>query len=231
MIKHNIKHLAIILDGNGRWAKKNNKSRYIGYKNGAQNLHSLIPTIIENDIEYFTVFAFSSENWQRPKREIILLIKLLEQYLMPNTLEEFMSYSIRLKVIGNLEKFNTKIQSQIKHFINSTKNNKITLCIALSYGSKEEIIHACRTIANDLDSNSIKNLTEDNFKQYLYDPEMPDVDLLIRPGNVFRISNFLLWQSAYAELYFSEKYWPDFNKEDLIKAIYEYTSRKRTFGK
>lgn len=221
-----IKHLAIAMDGNARWAKSQNLPKTDGHKFGAERLRQLLPVFIELKIPYVTLYSFSSENWHRSKTEITFLFKLFSYYLKNET-HLWNENGIKIKVIGRLGLLDTRLQKQIENVMELTKhNNKLTLCIAFSYGSRAEIVDACQKI---IDSRKTK-ISEEEFKNYLYDPEMPDVDLLIRPSGVFRISNFLLWQSAYAELYFSPKYWPDFTKEDLIAALDDYSNRKRTFG-
>ena len=226
-MEHNIKHLAIIMDGNARWAEANSVSRDQGHQKGAEAMKNLLPELINLDIPYFTVYAFSSENWHRSDDEVTILLKLLSHYIKTEV-STLQKNGVRLKVIGNLERLSADLQQNIKDVIELTKdNNKITVCVALSYGGREELVDACQKMIN----SGITNITEKIFRDYLYDPEMPDVDLLIRPSGVYRISNFLLWQSAYAEFYFLEKYWPDFNKDDLSLAIKDYSQRKRSFGK
>lgn len=221
-----INHLAITMDGNARWAKSKNLPKTDGHKFGADKLKSLLTTFIDLNIPYITLYTFSSENWRRPKTEVTFLFKLFSYYLQNET-HLWNEHGIKIKVIGRLEQLDNRLRKQIDDTMELTKhNNKLTLCLAFSYGARAEIIDACQKI---IDVGKTK-IHEDEFKNYLYDPEMPDVDLFIRPGGVFRISNFLLWQSAYAELYFSPKYWPDFTKEDLIEALNDYSNRKRTFG-
>ena len=223
---HNIKHLAIIMDGNARWALKNNLSVAQGHEKGAENVKSILSAAIELEIPYLTIYAFSSENWSRSADEIKVLINLLCLNL-ENESANMVQNGIKLKIIGALGRLDADVQSRIRSIEKSTEdNNKITLCIAFSYGSKAEIIDACQSI---IDSGK-SQISEIEFKKYLYDPNMPDVDLLIRTSGVYRISNFLLWQAAYAELYFCEKNWPEFLKNDLIQAIEDYAKRKRTFG-
>ena len=221
-----INHLAIVMDGNARWAASQNLPRPDGHKQGAETVKKLLPAFIDLKIPYVTLYAFSSENWHRSKAEITLLFKLLRYYLKHET-PLWKENGVKIKVIGRLDKLDPSLQKQIDNAIETTQHNtKLTLCIAFSYGARAEIVDACQKI---IDSGKMK-ITEDEFKNYLYDPEMPDVDLLIRPSGVVRISNFLLWQSAYAELYFSPKYWPEFTKEDLVEALNNYSNRERTFG-
>ena len=227
LIMTNIKHLAIIMDGNARWAATHNLPKSEGHRAGADKVHELLPEFINLKILYVTLYTFSSENWQRSTTEISFLMKLLNIYLKKE-LYNLHRNGIKIKVIGRLNLLSDSLQKQINNAIELTKdNNKLTLCIAFSYGSRQEITDACTKII----ASGKTEILESDIQNALYDPEMPDVDLLIRPGGVFRISNFLLWQAAYAELYFSQKYWPDFNKEDIINAIDDYSKRKRTFGK
>ena len=221
-----INHVAIIMDGNARWAKTNNKTKIEGHKAGAEAAKALLPYIHKIGIKYLTLYAFSSENWLRPKNEVESLIKLLYFYTS-NEVAMLNKYNLKLKVVGNLKKLSLSLQKNIEDAVGKTRqNNGPTLCIAFSYGSRMEITDAVNKI---IDSGN-KNITESTFSKYLYDPSMPDVDLLIRTSGVSRISNFLLWQSAYAELYFIDKYWPDFDYTDLEKALFEYKKRSRRFG-
>jgi undecaprenyl diphosphate synthase len=221
-----IKHIAIIMDGNRRWAKERKLPAVEGHRHGAQQIKTITSNVIELNIPYLTLYAFSSENWNRSADEVSWLLNLLAIYLKKE-LANLIKNGIRLKVIGRLELLNDKLQSQINEAVLLTQDNyKITLCIAFSYGGRWEIIDACKKIIDA----GIKEFGEVDFKNYLYDPEMPDVDMLIRTGGSFRISNFLLWQSSYAELYFSKKYWPDFNKQDLTDMVSDYFTRRRTFG-
>lgn len=226
MKPHNVKHLAIIMDGNARWALNQGLTKSAGHKIGAELIKNLVPNFIELNIPYVTLYSFSSENWQRPTIEVAFLLKLLSFYLKKE-LSALHKNGVKIKIIGKLELLNSTLQQQITQAIELTKNNdKLTLCIAFSYGSRGEIVNACQKIIN----SGKKEIDENDFKNYLYDPEMPDVDLLIRTSGVLRISNFLLWQAAYAELYFSPKNWPDFTKNDIIEALEDYSMRKRSFG-
>lgn len=222
-----IKHLAIIMDGNARWAAEHNLLKSEGHKAGADKIRELIPEFINLNIPYVTLYTFSSENWQRSNTEVAFLMKLLSIYLK-DELNNLHKNGIKIKVIGRLNLLSSSLQKQINNAIELTKNNiKLTLCIAFSYGSRQELTDACQKII----ASGKKEINESDLQNALYDPKMPDVDLLMRPGGVYRISNFLLWQAAYAELYFSAKYWPDFNKNDIYDAINDYSKRKRTFGK
>jgi len=225
-MNHNIKHLAIIMDGNARWASANNFPKAEGHRRGAETAQKLMPDLAKLGIPYLTFYAFSSENWQRPEDEVSLIMKLLSYYV-ENEVKSLHKNNIKLKIIGNLEKLNSSLKNKVIQATELTKNNtKMTLCIALGYGSRAEIVSACQRIID----SGMQQITEDNFKNFLYDPEMPDVDLLIRPSGVCRISNFLLWQAAYAELYFTEKFWPAFTIDDINEAINNYSTRKRNFG-
>ena len=223
---HNIKHLSIIMDGNARWANNNGLSKAEGHRKGAEVAKELVLQMLTLNIPYLTLYTFSSENWQRPADEISLLMKLLNYYV-ENEIKTLHKHRIRLKVVGNLDKINNDLKSKIIHAMDLTKdNNDMTVCIAFSYGSRAEIVQACQKI---IDSN-IKQISEEPFCKFLYDQDMPDVDLYIRPGGFYRMSNFLLWQAAYAELYFIEKLWPDFSINDIKEAIKNYSTRKRNFG-
>ena len=219
-------HVAIIMDGNARWAIEHKQTKAQGHKKGAEALKSLLPHAAKLGIKHLTLYAFSSENWQRPAKEISILLDLLRHYIKSelNTLHQ---HQIRFKVIGDLSRLSPTIQKEINEAVDATRHfSKMTATIAFSYGSRNEIVNACQRAID----SGVKTLTEDAFQNLLYDPEMPDVDLLIRTSGVYRISNFLLWQSAYAELYFIDKFWPDFNEEDLEKALENYSQRQRNFG-
>ncbi len=223
---HHIKHLAMIMDGNARWAQLHNTTKALGHKKGAEVVKNLLPEIMNLNIPYFTIYSFSHENWQRSPEEISVLLNLLAFYL-DHEISVLNKNGIKLKIIGNLDRLSEKLQKTINNAVKNTEyNSKMTLCVAFSYGSRSEIVDACNKIIQDKKTV----ISEREFRNYLYDPEMPDVDLLIRTSGVQRISNFLLWQCAYAELYFSPKYWPDFSKNDLLLAIDDYSKRNRTFG-
>jgi undecaprenyl diphosphate synthase len=221
-----LNHLAIIMDGNARWAAQNQLPKLEGHRNGVENIKKLLPIVMKQDISYLTLYGFSYENWKRSNEEVSYLLDLLG-YHLTQTLSLLHENNIRLKVIGRLGRLSSSLQKRINDVVEATKeNNKMVLCVAFSYGGRIEVLDACQKI---VDSGKMV-ITEDNFRNYLYDADMPDVDLLIRTSGEQRISNFLLWQSAYAELYFSPKYWPDFNETDLMRAIDEYSKRKRNFG-
>ncbi|WP_425361714.1 polyprenyl diphosphate synthase [Candidatus Tisiphia endosymbiont of Mystacides longicornis] len=221
-----VNHLAIIMDGNARWTLGKDLPKFEGHRVGADKVKKLLANFIELNIPYVTLYTFSLENWRRSKTEVTFLLKLLRYYLKNET-EALRKNGVKIKIIGKLDLLDSVLQKQIHDAMELTKhNNKITLCLAFSYGGRAEIVDACQKI---IDSGKT-NIGEHEFINYLYDPEMPDVDLLIRTGGVYRISNLLLWQIAYAELYFSPKYWPDFDKQDLLEALDDYSKRKRTFG-
>ena len=226
-------HIAIIMDGNGRWAKKRNKSRDYGHKEGKKSVKKIVKVCAELGVKNLTLFAFSTENWNRPKLEIKILMKLLLNSLNEE-LETLTKNNIRFKTIGNLEKLPKRLLSYLTKVTKKTQNNnRMTLTLALSYGAREEIVDAMQAIGDKVKNNliSLKNIDESVINQHLYTHYLPDVDLLIRTSGEKRISNFLLWQIAYAELYFTEKLWPDFSKEDLYEAIVNYQQRERRFGK
>lgn len=226
-------HIAIIMDGNGRWAKKRNKSRDYGHKEGKKSVKKIVKVCAELGVKNLTLFAFSTENWNRPKLEIKILMKLLLTSLNEE-LETLTKNNIRFKTIGNLEKLPKRLLSYLSKVTEKTQNNnRMTLTLALSYGAREEIVDAMQAIGDKVKNNliSLKNIDESVINQHLYTHYLPDVDLLIRTSGEKRISNFLLWQIAYAELYFTEKLWPDFSKEDLYEAIVNYQQRERRFGK
>ncbi len=227
------KHIAIIMDGNGRWAKKKGNLRIFGHKNGVSSVRESSESCAELGIEYLTLYAFSTENWNRPKNEVRALMELLISTINSET-STLLKNNIRLNAIGNLNELPDKTRNKLNEAIDKTKNNDgLLLTLALSYSSKDEIIHAIQNIASDVKKEKIKSedINEHLFDQYLFTKNMPNPDLLIRTSGEQRISNFLLWQLAYTELYFTDVLWPDFNKEELYKAIYEYQQRERRFGK
>jgi undecaprenyl diphosphate synthase len=227
------KHLAIIMDGNGRWAKKQGFLRAFGHENGTKSVRITVETCAKLGIENLTLYAFSTENWNRPKLEVDTLMNLLITSLKKelSTLED---NNIKLNYIGNIDKLPTKAQKELQDVIKKTANNsRMTLTLALSYSSREEIINAVKNISNKVKNNiiSIDTIDESIINEHLYTQNLPEVDLLIRTSGEHRISNFLLWQIAYAELYFTEVLWPDFKEKDLYEAIISYQKRERRFGK
>ena len=220
-----INHVAIIMDGNGRWGIKNKKSRNLGHKEGLKTVEMIIKESIKKKIKYLTLYAFSTENWKRPKVEIKFLLNLLETFLK-NKVEQLSKNGIKLKILGDIKKFPKKIKKLINFSEKKTAlNKKLQLNLALNYGSKDEIIKAIKIIK----LNKIK-ITEKSINKYLYTNEIPDPEILIRTGNTNRLSNFLLWQLAYSELFFVKKMWPDFSKKDYFNIISKYKKTKRNFG-
>jgi len=232
--KNNLpKHLAIIMDGNGRWAKQKGMLRAFGHENGTKSVRETVETCAKLGVENLTLYAFSTENWNRPKLEVDTLMKLLISSLK-NELKTLVQNNIRLHTIGNFEKLPKSAQKELSDVIDKTKDNsRMTLTLALSYGSREEILSAVKNISSKVKNNiiSIDAIDESIINQHLYTQNLPDVDLLIRTSGEHRISNFLLWQIAYAELYFTDVLWPDFREKDLYEAIISYQKRERRFGK
>ena len=227
------KHIAIIMDGNGRWAKKQGKLRMFGHENGTKSVTQTVEAVAELGVSHLTLYAFSTENWNRPKIEIQTLMKLLIKSLKKE-IDTLQKNNIRLNAIGNLDALPNKVLTELNGVIDKTKNNKrVVLTLALSYGSREEIISAIKEISDKVKNNIISSekIDESVINEHLYTRNLPDVDLLIRTSGEQRISNFLLWQIAYAELYFTDVLWPDFSKEDLYHAIVNYQKRERRFGK
>lgn len=226
-------HVAIIMDGNGRWAKKKGFLRSIGHENGVDALRRIATASAELGVRYLTVYAFSSENWNRPRKEVNALMSLLVSSLRKE-LKTLMDNEICLKAIGRMQNLPGKCQSELNEVILKTAgNSRMTLTLALSYGSKEEITSAVQEIAKDLAAGKISEdeINESLIDSHLYTAGMPDPDLLIRTGGEKRVSNYLLWQIAYAEFYFTATLWPDFKDEDLYEAIVNYQDRERRFGK
>ena len=219
-----LNHVAIIMDGNGRWGLKRKNSRNAGHKAGLKTVEKIIKETIKNKIKFLTLFVFSTENWRRPKKEIIYLFSLLENFLL-NRIDELHKQNIKLKILGS-KKFSPKLNKLLNSSEKKTyKNNKLHINLALNYGSKSELIGAFNKIK--LTKSAI---SEKNINKNLQTKNIPDPDLLIRTGNTKRLSNFLLWQLAYSEIFFEKKLWPDFNEKDYNKIIQEYKSIKRNFG-
>ena len=218
-------HVAIIMDGNGRWGLKYKNSRNAGHKAGLNTVEKVIKETIKNKIKFLTLYAFSTENWKRPKKEIKYLFNLLENFLI-NKIEELHKQNIKLKIIG-IKNFSSKLNKLLKTSEKKTsKNSKLQINLALNYGSKSELINAFKK----LQKNKI-TINEKNIRKYLLTNNIPDPDLLIRTGKTKRLSNFLLWQLAYTEIFFEKKLWPDFNENDYNKIIKNYKKIKRNFGK
>ncbi len=227
------KHLAIIMDGNGRWAKQKGLLRAFGHENGTKSVKTTVEACAKLGIENLTLYAFSTENWNRPKLEVDTLMNLLISSLKKE-FETLQKNNIKLNCIGNIDLLPSKAKKELFEVIEKTKiNTRMNLTLALSYGSREELLNAVKNISNKVKNNiiSIDSIDESIINQHLYTHNLPDVDLLIRTSGEHRISNFLLWQIAYAELYFTDVLWPDFKEEDLYEAIISYQKRERRFGK
>ena len=233
-IKNDIpKHLAIIMDGNGRWAEKKGKNRIHGHSHGVRAVQEVVEEAVQLKIEYLTLYAFSTENWSRPEEEIGILMKLLVNTLR-SEFEKLLENRIKLNVIGNIGQLPEIVRNELEYVVDQTQNNtEMTLTLALSYGGREELANVLKQLAYKVKDNIIspEKIDQSIINEHLYTQNLPDVDLLIRTSGEKRISNFLLWQIAYAELYFSKVLWPDFNKKDLHKAIINYQKRERRFGK
>lgn len=224
-VENELNHLAIIMDGNGRWAKKHNKLRNSGHQEGAKTVRKITEFVAKTDIKYLTLYAFSTENWTRPKGEVGALMKLLEKFLKSEQ-ETLMKNSIKFNYIGDIEPFSANLKDMLKKTKDLTKNNKnLTQTLALNYGSKDEIVRAAKKLVEEE-----KQITKESLSAFLDTNKMPDVDLLIRTGGESRLSNFLLWQSAYAELRFTRTLWPEFKAEELEEIIGSYKKVHRRFG-
>ena len=227
------KHIAIIMDGNGRWAIQKGLLRTIGHEKGSTAVRNIVEASAEIGIENLTLYAFSTENWNRPKFEVDTLMKLLVSSIKKG-IDKLHENNIKLSAIGDLNSLPAKVLEELTDVIKKTKNNtRMTLTVALSYGSREELVHAMKEIGNKVKNNIIspEKIDETIINEHLYTQNLPDVDLLIRTSGEQRISNFLLWQIAYAELYFTDVLWPDFSKEELYLALHSYQNRERRFGK
>ena len=218
---NNLNHIAFIMDGNGRWGKKKKKNRNFGHLKGVETVKKIVSSSIKLKIPIVTFYVFSSENWKRPQKEVSFLFKLINNYFSKE-IENVISQGIKINIIGELKKLNSDIKTTLKKTMKLTKNNKkITVNLAINYGSKNEILNACK---------KTKKLNLRNFEKNLYTIGMPNPDILIRTGGHRRLSNFLLWQLAYSELFFLKKLWPEFNSKDLLNIIKRYKKSKRNFG-
>lgn len=227
------RHIAIIMDGNGRWAKEKGKDRLFGHYNGVESVRNIVEGCAELQIGYLTLYAFSTENWERPKDEVTGLMELLVKTIRTEV-ATLNKNNIRLHVIGNLEMLPENARKELNEACEETKNNTgLNLVMALSYSSRWEILNAIKNIASEIENGKLKTaeINENVFKQYLCTADFPDPELMIRTSGEYRISNFLLYQLAYSELYFTETLWPDFRKENLYEALLDYQNRERRFGK
>jgi len=220
-----IKHVSIIMDGNGRWGLKHKGSRNSGHRAGINTVEEIIEETIKNKIKFLTLYTFSTENWKRPQKEVVFLFKLLESFLLKK-INNLVKNNIKLKIIGNKKKLSIKLQKLLKDSEKKTfNNNKLQINLALNYGSKDEILNAVKIL-----NKKKKKITEINMEKNLYTKNIPNPDLLIRTGNTQRLSNFLLWQLAYTEIFFEKKLWPDFKKKDFKKILNKFRKLKRNFG-
>ena len=227
MKNSSINHLAIIMDGNGRGANQKNQQRVFGHEKGAQTAKKIIDDCVKRGIPHLTLYTFSKENWSRPKHEVDTLMILLSK-MLKNETENMLRNNIRFNIVGKTGDLPLKTRDWVSSTLEKTKNNTgLVLTLALSYGGRQEIVDA----VNSLIKSEVKIINEEILKNHLYCPEMPDPDMIIRTGGEYRLSNFLLWQSAYAEIYICNKNWPDFDENELDKALKEYENRNRTFGK
>ncbi|ADL13114.1 isoprenyl transferase [Acetohalobium arabaticum] len=225
-------HIAVIMDGNGRWAKEQGLSRSAGHKKGVQKLKKIIEIVNKLEIEHLTVFAFSTENWKRPKKEVDFLMRLFHR-TFDNEVLDLHNSDVRIRVLGRRQGLPENIKAKIDEVVDLTnKNQGLNLNIALNYGGRSEIIDAAKSLAAKVKNGTVKldDIDEEELSNELYTADIPDPELLIRPSGEKRISNFLLWQSAYAEFWFTDTYWPEFDKEELLEAIAEYQRRERRFG-
>lgn len=223
-------HVAIIMDGNGRWAKQRGMERTFGHQAGVETVHKITEEAVRLGIKYLTLYTFSMENWNRPEQEVSALMSLLFEHIEEDT---FMKNNVRFRVIGDVEKLPEFVKGKLMDCIEHTsKNTGMSLVLALSYSSKWELTEAARQIASEVKDGKLQlsDIDSDTIQQHLATKDMPDVDLLIRTGGELRISNYLLWQCAYAELYFCDTYWPDFKEQELRKAIADYQNRERRYG-
>jgi undecaprenyl diphosphate synthase len=222
-------HVAIIMDGNGRWARKRGLPRLVGHNAGGENIRPVVKIFANYGVKYLTLYMFSTENWHRPKIEVTGILSLLAKKIDQET-QACDKENIRLVHVGKLDRLSQKLRERVQAAVELTKNNTgLTLCLAFDYGGRDEIVQAARRIA----STGIPrdNIDEPLFARYLYNPDIPDPDLVIRTGGETRLSNFLLWQAAYSELYFTPVLWPDFGRKDVQEALSEYKRRQRRFGK
>jgi len=220
-----VKHVAIIMDGNGRWGVKHKKSRNLGHRAGLNTVERIIKSTLKNKVKHLTLYAFSTENWKRPQKEIKFLLKLLDRFI-GQKINEFNKNNIKLKIIGNINIFNNKLKKKLQKSEQLTKrNNRLQVNLALNYGSKSELINALK----ELNKNKL-NINIKNIEKNLYTHNIPDPDILIRTGNTKRLSNFLLWQLAYSEIFFEKKLWPDFNENDYNKILEKFRKIKRNYG-
>ena len=224
-------HVGVIMDGNGRWAKKRGLPRKVGHRQGAQNFRAITRHAKEVGVKYITFYAFSTENWKRPKDEVDALMNLFEKYL--DELDDFLKEHVRIRFIGDRSKLSESLQQKMLDSERKSKDYDImTMLLAINYGGRDEICHSCKTLAQQVKEGKLEpeDITMDMIEQNLYTGDVPPVDLVIRPSGEQRLSNFMIWQCAYAEFYYSDILWPDFNNDEFDKAILAYSERNRRFG-
>jgi len=233
ILPEGLKHIAIIMDGNGRWAKKHSKNRIFGHKQGSKAVKVVVEACAKAGLQYLSLFAFSTENWERPKDEVENLMILFKEFLRQQS-SNIIKNNIRFVITGEFERLPQDLQKDANELIKKTENNKgLTLNLAVSYGGRQDILQAVKRIAEDVKSNKIDsdNINMEQFNSYLWTKTMPDPDLLIRTSGEFRLSNFMIWQTAYTEIYITQVLWPDFDNVELAKAIDDFANRKRRYGK
>lgn len=224
-------HIAFIMDGNGRWAKKRGMPRKFGHREGAKTFKKITRYCKDIGIKNITFYAFSTENWKRPEDEVSAIIELFREYIID--VRNYIGEEVRVLFLGDKTIFDDDLQKKMNDLEEDTKNyNKMTMLLAINYGGRDEIVHAAKIISEQVKSGAVSSdeITEDMFQKYLYTADVPDVDLMIRPSGELRLSNFLIWQSAYAEFYFTDVLWPDFSPNELNKALIEFGKRSRRFG-
>lgn len=222
-------HVAIIMDGNGRWAKRRGLPRSEGHRQGTENLRSIIRAAVEFGVKIMTIYAFSTENWSRPRREVMLLMRILEM-VIDRELRELHDEGVQIRHIGELDGVEPRLARKVIDACHMTRHNKrLILNVAFNYGGRDEIVHAVQNIVRD--GIAAEQITEDTISDYIYTSDLPDPDLIIRTSGEFRLSNFLIWQGAYSEIYTTPTYWPDFDREAFYDALVEFGNRRRRFGK
>ncbi|MDI6700461.1 MAG: isoprenyl transferase [bacterium] len=225
------RHIAIIMDGNGRWAKLKGKNRLYGHRKGVESVRKIIKYSAKVGVKYLTLYTFSTENWNRPKNEVNGLMKLFSK-LLEHEIPELYKNNVRILFTGRRNRLPKELLDKMDNAEEVTKNNSgLTLILAFDYGGRQEIVDTCKEVCRKLKLNQIEKLDDEEFSKHLYLPDVPDPDLVIRTSGEFRISNFLLWQTAYSEFYFTEVLWPDFDEEEFDKALDDYSKRERRFGK
>jgi len=226
------RHVAIIMDGNGRWAKEHRLSRTEGHRRGMRVVEEMVEAATENGVEVISFYAFSTENWKRPQSEVNVLMRFFYNFLQLKY-KKLIKNNIKLRIMGDIESLSPKLKNKLKEVMHKTESNsRLIVNLGLNYGSRQEIIHAIKNMFSLISKKqfNLSSLDSDNFGQFLYTKGLPDPDLLIRTSGEMRLSNFMLWQLSYAELYFCKKYWPDFTKDDFRKAIHYFQNRERRFG-